>query len=172
MTLGHVNPVNSADAAASAAPRSAKRFPFIALLLVAAVIYFQWPMLKGLVYNATGIKAAKSNIAWRESYEAAAAEAAAHDKPVLVVFSASWCPPCNAMKHDVWPDKEVEQVVNDSYVPLYLDVDVPTTASIAQRYGVRSIPTLLIVDAEGNELRRASFLSRGAAVEFLRPDAA
>ena len=102
----------------------------------------------------------------------ATAEAKASDKPVLLVFSAAWCPPCNAMKHDVWPDAAVSRVVNSDFVPVYVDVDNPASAAVARRYGISGIPAVLVVDANGDVIRRESYMSRSTALDFLATDAA
>jgi thiol:disulfide interchange protein len=152
--------------------RAHRRVPWGTMLVLVAIAYLQWPMLKGFFYRVSGVEAPASSIAWREDFEAATAEAKASDKPMLLVFSASWCPPCNAMRHDVWPDTAVSQVVNSDFVPRNVDVDSPASASVARRYGISGIPAVLVVDANGNVVRRESYMSRSMALDFLRADGA
>jgi thiol:disulfide interchange protein len=152
--------------------RPRRRIPWGTMLVMAAIAFLQWPMLKGVYYRVAGIEAPASSIAWRADFEAATAEAKASDKPVLLVFSASWCPPCNAMKHDVWPDAAVSQLVNRGFVPLYVDVDDPANADVARRYGIRGIPTVLVIDASGDVVKQESYMSRSAALDFLGADGA
>ena len=133
--------------------------------LVAAVLFLQWPIFKGALYEAVGIETPTSTISWRGDFDAALAEAKASDKPVLLVFSASWCPPCNVMKREVWPDDEVEQSVSDRFVPLHIDVDHSPT--VAARYGIRSIPAIVVADAKGNVLRQASYMTPAETLAFL-----
>lgn len=143
-----------------------KGFVIPALFLV-ALLFLQWPMLKGLFYRASGVDAPVSTISWREDFEAALVEGEASDKPLLLVFSASWCPPCIAMKHDVWADTEVSKAVTNGFVPVHIDVDSSELAEVAERYQVRGIPAVLLVDAQGNVLRQESFMSRSETLEFL-----
>ena len=133
--------------------------------LVVLVVSVQWPALKGFYYRAADVPPPPSSIEWRTDLASALLEAQRTDKAVLVDFSADWCPPCIVMKHDVWPDDAVENTVSQSYVPLLIDVDRDST--VAGRYGVHGIPTILVLDAKGQVLRRGSFLSASGMVHFL-----
>jgi thiol:disulfide interchange protein len=140
-------------------------------VLLGAIVYMQWPMLKGMYYKATAAEAPASNVAWRTGFDAALAESAKTGKPVLVDFTASWCPPCKVMKHEVWPDADVASAVNDAYVPLLVDVDEPQNAEVAQKYGIRGIPTVLVLDAKGEVLKVGSFMSKRDMLDFLKQSA-
>ena len=60
------------------------------------------------------------------------------DKPVLVEFTAAWCPPCRVMA----PILEELDADRDDLDVVALDVDAnPATAA---RYGVLSMPTFLL----------------------------
>lgn len=170
------SPVQDTARAAVQERRSGtKRFwnsPFVfGAAVLAAVLFFQWPMFKGLFYKVVGGEA-PSAVQWREDFQAARAEAGSNEKPILLVFSASWCPACLMMKHDVWSDAAVGKLANKRFVPVYVDVDDPQHAALTSRYGIGAIPAVLIVDKDGKVLREASAMSRSTTLKFLSKDAA
>lgn len=138
------------------------------LLMIGFIAYIQWPMFKGMYYKATGAEAPASAVTWRTDFDAALAESAQSGKPLLVDFTASWCPPCKVMKHEVWPDQRVAAVANGKYVPVLIDVDEPKNVAVEQRYGIQSIPTILVVDATGAVLHTGLFMSADDMLDFLK----
>lgn len=63
------------------------------------------------------------------------------NKPVLVDFWASWCSPCKLLLPTL--DKLSEEVGDDV---LIVKVNVDDNVGLAKDYGVRSIPTLLLIE--------------------------
>ncbi len=143
--------------------RRHERALWIALLV--AIVVVRWPMLKGFYYRTAHVAAPTSTIAWRTDLDAALAESRRTGRPVLAEFGASWCPPCLAMQHDVWPDSTVERAVSGRYVPLAVDVD--HDGRVAERYPVDTIPTILILDGRGGIVRRAGYLPVSGMLRFL-----
>jgi thiol:disulfide interchange protein len=138
---------------------------FLWIGVLAAVLWLRWPLIKGFYYKTVQVEAPASTVPWRPSYQAALAEARETGRPVLVSFGATWCPWCRFMKHDVWPKPAVQRAVSTAFVPLEIDIDQdPITAS---RYGIEAVPTLLVVDPSGTELRRSGFLDADDLVDFL-----
>jgi thioredoxin-like negative regulator of GroEL len=71
------------------------------------------------------------------------------------------------MKHDVWPDENVRARVNESFIPVLIDVDVPENAAVATKYGVTSIPTILVLNGDGEVDHATEFQSRSGMLRFL-----
>jgi len=138
---------------------------FVPLAIVLGLVMVEWPMFKGIIYAVTGLPARPSAVAWRTDLDAALAEARRTGKPVLADFSAEWCPSCQTMKREVWTDVEVGHDVERLYVPVAVDVD--QNRAVAGRYGITSIPTILILDAAGKVRHRADFMSRQELIDFL-----
>lgn len=136
---------------------------------VLLMIVLLWPMLKGTFYRYTDRGTGQpGGPVWRTDYAAALRESAQTGKPVLIDFSASWCPPCQVMKHEVWPDAQLTQEVERNFIPLMLDVDVAQSREPAQRYQISSIPQMLVVDSKGAVVRRASYMSLSQTRDFLK----
>lgn len=63
----------------------------------------------------------------------------------LLQFKAAWCSPC----------KHLSKILADVTYPFpveYLDLDEDFEK--AQQYAVRSVPTIILLDNEGNEVER------------------
>jgi thiol:disulfide interchange protein len=143
-----------------------ERWIWIAALLV--LLAFRWPVIKGYFYKFADVAAPPTSIAWRTDLDAALLEARRDGKRVVVDFTADWCPPCIAMKHDVWPDPDVARVVAGGYVPVLIDTDRDgvTTA----RYEVSGIPTVLVLDDTGKVIRSGAPLTASGMISFLATD--
>jgi len=68
--------------------------------------------------------------------------------PVLLDFHASWCGPCRTMR------PEVEKLVRKNYPVQSIDID--RSPELAERYGVKAVPTFVVVDANRKALARTS----------------
>ena len=85
------------------------------------------------------------------SYNTALSEAKKSGKPMIVVFSAAWCPPCQAMKKDVYPSAEVK-AYHDKFVWAYLDVDEASNEAAMKQFAVSPIPHIQFVSASGKAI--------------------
>ena len=67
----------------------------------------------------------------------------------ILYFSAVWCGPCKALA------PTMDQLSNQGIPVQKVDVDQDhSDLSLSARYSVRNVPTLVKVDASGNELGR------------------
>jgi thiol:disulfide interchange protein len=77
------------------------------------------------------------------SYENAMQLSKTHKKPVLLFFTADWCSYCQKMKSQTFSDAQVKKAMDNV---IYYEVNVDKERAIAQKWGVRSMPTYKIVD--------------------------
>ena len=89
------------------------------------------------------------------------AVAMATDRPLVVDFWAAWCGPCRMMAPAF---AQAAQQLGER--ALLVKVDTDANPQLAQRFGIRSIPTLVKIE-RGRETTRASgALPAGAIVQL------
>lgn len=141
---------------------------WIWILGMLVLLAWRWPVIKGYYYKLADVPAPRTAIEWRTNLDEALVEARRDGKRVVVDFTADWCPPCIAMQHDVWPDPEVARAVARDYVPVLIDTDRDGVTT--ERFGVRGIPTVLVLDDTGAVLRSGAPLTASGMVSFLAPN--
>lgn len=57
----------------------------------------------------------------------------------LVVFTASWCSPCQNLKN----------MLHENEIP-FKEVDIDTYPEVAKEFSVRTLPTVFVSDGEGS----------------------
>ncbi len=87
-------------------------------------------------------------------YEGALAKAKAEHKLVLVDTYAQWCAQCKELDEKTWPDPAVQAWIRDHAVAVRLDTD-KVRPDLATKLKIQSYPTVLLLDADGHELRRS-----------------
>lgn len=98
------------------------------------------------------------------SLQEAQQTAASTDKLIFVDVYETGCKYCRAMDREVFPDSTVRAVMDKNYIPVKLDGNSPEMISFngstiaskdfAQSKGAYAFPTTLILDAEGNVLKK------------------
>ncbi|HUZ68764.1 MAG TPA: thioredoxin domain-containing protein [Candidatus Saccharimonadales bacterium] len=84
------------------------------------------------------------------------------DIPVLVEFGASWCPPCRMLVQIL---EEIAAERAGSLLVVSIDVDA--NAATQARFGVMSLPTMLLFKA-GEPLRQAvGLMPKGRLLQFV-----
>ncbi len=74
-------------------------------------------------------------------------------KPVLLVFGAAWCAPCRVLEAQM--DAPNARKALDRFVVQHYNVDAAYDGSVAERFGVQVLPTLIVLAVEGGEAMRA-----------------
>jgi thioredoxin-related protein len=84
---------------------------------------------------------------------AAFARAKAENKPVLLFWTAVWCPPCNQVKSTVFARADFVET-SKSFIPLYVDGDAAGAQRLGAQLGVRGYPTTIVFAPDGREITR------------------
>jgi thioredoxin-related protein len=106
--------------------------------------------------------AAEAN--WLTDFTAAKARAKAEGKLLLMDFTGSdWCPPCMAIKKNVFNTEEFAKFAKDNLV--LVEVDFPrrkklpgdlaaANEKLSDQFNIEAFPTIIVLNAEGKEIRR------------------
>jgi len=84
------------------------------------------------------------------------------DKPALVDFWAEWCGPCK-MIAPILDEAANEYADKMSVVKLNVD----ESPNVAQKFGIRSIPTLMLFKDGAVQAQKLGAMSKSQLVEFL-----
>lgn len=82
------------------------------------------------------------------------AKAKKEKKLVFIDAYASWCGPCKMMEKNVFPQKSVKEYFNTNFINARFDMEKGEGRDLATKYGVRSYPTYLFLNGEGELVSR------------------
>ncbi len=85
-------------------------------------------------------------------FETALTRAKSERKLLVVDFTASWCPPCQKMLRETFPDPLVADLLGERCVLVTVDTD--EHPRIAQRYSVVGLPDIRFLSPDGEEMHR------------------
>ena len=110
--------------------------------------------------------------------ETAKKKAATDKKPLLVKFTGSdWCPPCIKLHQEVFSKSSFKKAVEKDFVVVVLDFPRKTelpeeqaaaNKKVAKEYGLKSYPTVLLMDSKGKVFKSMSGYAGGGAEAYLK----
>jgi thiol:disulfide interchange protein len=93
----------------------------------------------------------KGSPKFSSSYSQVTKKAKESGKPMILVFSASWCPPCQTMKNEVYPSEAVK-AYHDQFEWAYLDADDGDNEKLMAKFEVSGIPHVQFLAADGKPM--------------------
>ena len=100
--------------------------------------------------------AEETKVEWREWGEEAFEAAREADIPVLLSLSATWCSWCHEMDREAYSNPMVAANVNDSFVPVRVDID--RQPRVRERYNMGGFPSNVFATPDGDLLTGATYL--------------
>jgi thiol:disulfide interchange protein DsbD len=152
------------------------------LLIGAAFLFFSrtpganvWRIGIGVLLLVAGIAFAiprkhATAVQWQKYDTAALAAARTAGKPVVIDFYADWCLPCKELDEKTFTDPRVVSELG-RFVRVKADLtsaEDATTQALTKQYAILGVPTLVFIDAKGNETASARLTGFQPADTFLQ----
>ncbi len=100
-------------------------------------------------------------IKWQSDLKTAYRIGKTQDKPLLILFSASWCTYCHKLIRESLGDKAMVEFVESQFVPVLLDFDKDN--KIAKILEVESLPCTVILSPQADLLLQKNGFQKSAA---------
>ncbi len=72
----------------------------------------------------------------------------------FIKFGADWCITCKLMEETALTDKRIVNILDSKFVVLDVDIDQASGSRIKDEFYINQLPTLIILDDLGNQVRR------------------
>jgi thioredoxin 1 len=92
------------------------------------------------------------NLQWNTDLNSGLKMALKSNKLVFIDFYADWCGYCKKLDTETFSNNAVKQKFAQSYVLVKVNVD--QNPDLASKYNIYGLPTVVILDSSGNELKR------------------
>ncbi|EEF63270.1 thioredoxin family protein [Pedosphaera parvula] len=103
---------------------------------------------------------------WSTDFTNTLKTAQARHHPVLMEFTAPWCPYCKMMETKVFKDRKVTDALNQFE---RVAVNIDNNAELAAMHSVHGIPAFVILDSDGEEVVKSSgFMEAEPFTQFLQ----
>ncbi len=102
-----------------------------------------------------------------DSFDEALRQAAKQNKYVFVDAYATWCGPCKMLKAITFTNSRAADFYNNNFVNVSIDMEKGQGPQLAQKWGLRVDPTLIIFNKDGKPILGAEgYLSAKDLIRF------
>lgn len=119
-------------------------------LMVSCFAFESLGMLRSAEAAEDGVSPQK--LKWNRSLKPAHKLAMETDKPLLIVFGASWCHYCHKLERETLSDKRLVAIIERDFVPVMLDFD--RDAKVAKILEVERLPCTVVLSPEADLLQK------------------
>ena len=94
-----------------------------------------------------------TKVGWQKSLKTAQKLAIQQDKPLMIVFGASWCTYCHKLDRETLADKRIASFIEREFIPVHLDFD--KESKIAKILEVERLPCTVFLTPQADLLLRS-----------------
>ena len=112
---------------------------------------------------------------WTDDLDKELEKAKTEKKSVLIEFTGSdWCPPCIAMRKNVFSKKEFVEAASKDFILVELDFPKgdpdlkKRNEPLAKKYKIEGYPTVILLDSDGKEFSRFFASKYQETTDFLK----
>ena len=116
---------------------------------------------------------------WLTNIEKAKEQAKGKKKMILVEFTGSdWCPPCKALKKNVFNTDKFKAYARENLVLVELDFprekskvseeQAAYNKAQAKKFGIRGYPTVYLLDASGKEMMKKVGFGKTSVGDYIK----
>jgi len=119
------------------------RLPLVVLILA-------WTSMAVIAGPPFGKTEQKPTVAWQPNLKSAHVVANETNRPMLLVFGATWCGPCKKLERETLAHPELAEYLNGHFVSVHLDLDEEQRA--AEILEVTHVPCVVILSPNADLL--------------------
>ena len=126
-------------------------------------------IISGALLVDAAMKPEAPGISWLHHTDQSIEDLQKEDKPIFVYFYADWCPTCRELERRTFRDKKVVEK-STAFNMLKVNCTTPEDKSKAllERFEVSGLPTMVLLDTKGEELRAFKIVGFVEPAELIR----